>query len=180
MASSNKKGQQQRIGLLLAITISLAIQTAWGAQQSNSLPEPEGKVILAVHGDIQNTNVDGAALFDRAMLKQLPTVRLATHTSVTDGVHHFTGFLMRDLLERVGAQGSKVTATALNYYVIEFPIKEFYRFDVIVAYKMDGERLVPSKKGPLWIVYPRDSNKVLQDIRYDYKWVWQLVRLDIQ
>lgn len=124
--------------------------------------------------------MDGAALFDMAMLRALPSAALETSTAVTDGVRRFDGFLMRDLLELVGATGSTVTASALNEYVIEFAADEFERFDVLVAYEMDGEALLPSDKGPLWIVYPRDQHAELQDIRYDYRWVWQLMRLDVK
>jgi hypothetical protein len=95
-------------------------------------------------------------------------------------VRKFDGFLMRDLLKLVGAEGATVSASALNDYVIEFAAEEFERFDVLVAYEMDGEPLLPSDKGPLWIVYPRDQHPELQDIRYDYRWVWQLRRLDIR
>jgi hypothetical protein len=35
-------------------------------------------------------------------------------------------------------------------------------------------------KGPLWIAYPRDFNKVLQDSRYDARWVWQLNKLHVE
>jgi hypothetical protein len=95
-------------------------------------------------------------------------------------VHRFDGFLMRDLLGLVGAQGLTVAATALNDYVIDIDIEEFDRFDVLVAYEMDGKPLLPSDKGPLWIVYPRYQHPELQDIRYDYRWIWQLRRLDIK
>ncbi len=114
------------------------------------------------------------------MLKALPRLRLETTTVVTDGVRRFDGFLMRDLLDLVGAEGVTVTARALNDYAIDIAIKEFDRFDVVVAYEMDGKALLPSDKGPLWIVYPRDQHTELQDIRYDYRWVWQLRWLDIK
>jgi len=45
---------------------------------------------------------------------------------------------------------------------------------------MDGERLLPSGKGPFWIVYPRNDVRQLQDIRYDYRWVWQLHQLTVK
>lgn len=125
-------------------------------------------------------NSDGAARFDMQMLKALPAARLETTTAVTDGVRRFDGFLMRDLLDHVGAHGSTLTASAFNDYTIEIAIEEFKRFDVVVAYEMDGEPLLPSDKGPLWIVYPRDQHAELQDIRYDYRWVWQLQRLDVR
>lgn len=144
------------------------------------LAKPEGEPVLQVHGAIGRTNLDGAAVFDMAMLKALPKVTLDTSTAVTDGVRRFDGFLMRDLLVHVAASGETVTATALNDYVIEFDASEFARYDVVVAYQMDGKPLLPSGKGPLWIVYPRDQHAELQDIRYDYRWVWQLTRLDVE
>lgn len=116
----------------------------------------------------------------REDLRALPTAALTTSTVVTDGTHDFRGFLMRDLLEQMDVKGSHVTATALNDYAVDIPLEDFYRFDVIVACRMDGKRLRRADKGPLWIVYPRDDHEALQDIRYDYRWVWQLHRLDAQ
>lgn len=132
-------------------------------------------IILQVKGDVTGDAMD----LDREALEALPQVTLETSTVVTDGVHSFTGFLMRDLLERVEAEGEQVIATALNDYFVVIPMADFYDFDVIVAYKMDGERLRRDDKGPLWIVYPRDDHEALQDIRYDYRWVWQLSRLEV-
>lgn len=171
--------------LIFTVAALLWVGPTVGAGNKNirvdaPLPKPRGKVIFEVHGAITHTNVDDAALFDRAMLDALPHIHIDTHTSVTDGVHGFDGFLIRDLLKRVGATGSTVIASALNDYIIEFPIEEFSKYDVIAAHKMDGKRLLPSDKGPFWIVYPRDDDPELQDIRYDYRWVWQLYRLDIK
>lgn len=150
------------------------------ANARNALPMPQGEVLLTVRGAIERANVQGTAQFDRAMLEALPRMHITTHTSVTDGAHAFEGFLMRDLLARVGATGSTVTATALNDYMIEFAMDEFTKYDVIVAWAMDGKILHVQDKGPLWIVYPRDQHRELQDIRYDYRWVWQLRRLDVR
>ncbi len=144
------------------------------------MPSPTSPPILEVRGVVSRVNVEGAAHFDMEMLRALPVAQLQTTTAVTDGVRRFDGFLMRDLLAHVGAQGTTVTAGALNDYAIEIAIEEFDRFDVLVAYEMDGEPLLPSDKGPLWIIYPRDQHAELQDIRFDYRWVWQLRWLDIQ
>jgi len=177
-----------RVGFLQLILTLIGLSWAGSAvaadrshiSADSPLAKPQGKVVLEVHGAITNTNADGAALFDRAMLKALPPIHIDTHTSVTDGVQGFDGFLIRDLLKRVGATGSTVIAKALNDYIIEFPIEEFSEYDVVAAYKMNGKPLLPSDKGPLWIVYPRDDDPRLQDIRYDYRWVWQLYRIDIK
>lgn len=153
--------------------------TAW-AQDGDALPKPEGEVLLRITGKIANTNVDGEAHFDRAMIEALPIHTLETSTVVTDGVRSFKGILMRDLLDAVGANGTTVTASALNDYIVDIPVSDFEEFDVLLAFQMDGRQLMPRDKGPLWIVYPRDDFEVLQDIRYDYRWVWQLNHLHVQ
>lgn len=147
---------------------------------AESLPKPEKSPLLTVSGEIALTNQGDEAHFDRELLELLPRHTLATSTVVTDGVNNFEGFLMRDLLEWVGAEGDTASALALNDYLIEIPMEDFNDYDVLVADTMDGNPLTPRDKGPLWIVYPRDEHPELQDIRYDYRWVWQLYHLEIQ
>ena len=150
--------------------ISLCAPTA--RSENVSLSAPAGEVRLTVTGNIRITNSEGAALLDDAMLETLPHHTLETSTVVTDGVKRFEGF--------VGADGTMVTASALNDYSIDIPMEDFEQYDVLVATHMDGERLKPSDKGPFWIVYPRDDHSDLQDIRYDYRWVWQLIQLKVK
>ncbi|WP_211217867.1 molybdopterin-dependent oxidoreductase [Fodinicurvata sediminis] len=163
-------------------TVVLTMMLAMGAVSAGAseLPSPTGEVLLTVTGNIGQTNDGDRALFDREMLETLPSQTLETRTVVTDGVKTFDGVLMRDLLAWVEAEGETVTASALNDYVIEIPMEDFHDFDVVAATHMDGERLSPRDKGPLWIVYPRDDHEELQDIRYDYRWVWQLIQLEIE
>lgn len=159
------------------------IGTAVLANSAPRLPESVAakdaapkQTLLQITGNTRGETVD----LTRADLRALPNATLTTSTVVTDGTHEFRGFLMRDLLEQMDIQGSQVTAMALNDYAVNIPVEDFYRFNVIVAYAMDGKRLNRAGKGPLWIVYPRDAHKALQDIRYDYRWVWQLYRLEVQ
>lgn len=162
---------------LSALTVLFALTA--GQAEEDALPMPTGEVVLTIGGNISKTNRGNLAVFDDDMLRALPSTSLETTTVVTDGVGRFDGFLMRDLLNHVGAKGETVTAIALNDYVIEIPMEDFSRFDVLVATSMDGKPLLPSNKGPFWIVYPRDDHRELHDIRYDYRWVWQLIRLEV-
>lgn len=164
----------------ILLTLALHGSPALAQDQDSALADPSGEVLLTITGNIEKTNEGEAAQFDRDMLQALPGRTLETSTVVTDGVNRFEGVLMRDILERVGAEGEVVTASALNDYVIDIPMEDFQSFDVLVATHMDGERLSPRDKGPLWIVYPRDDHGELQDIRYDYRWVWQLIQLDVE
>ncbi len=132
--------------------------------------------VLTLTGAIDSAPVT----LTRSDLKALPQHELRTSTTVTDGQPLFEGFLMRDLLAAHGANGTTVTATALNDYWIEIPLADFEKFDVIGALYMDGAALTPRDKGPVWIVYPRDAHRALQDIRYDMRWVWQLDRLHVE
>ena len=144
------------------------------------LSAPSGPVLLTIRGAIRHTNAADSAQFDADMLASLEPHILETTTSVTDGVSQFKGFLMRDLLDWVGVEGDQVIATALNDYIVKIPLQDFYQYDVLAATHMDGKALTPRDKGPLWIVYPRDDHSELQDIRYDYRWVWQLTGLTVE
>lgn len=161
-----------------ALAAGLAVFSA--AAQEAALPAPQGEVVLRIAGAISRTNAGAEAHFDREMIVALPPAVLETTTAVTDGVNVFEGVLMRDLLAAAGAEGEVVLATALNEYAIDIPMEDFELYDVVAALYMDGEQLLPRDKGPIWIVYPRDDFDVLQDIRYDYRWVWQLERLEVR
>lgn len=171
-------------GLLVLFIVLGVVQQARGSDAINSkrltLPLPSGEVILVVDGLISRGNTLGEAHLDLGIIQGLPSHSLHTTTAVTDGVSQFEGVLMRDLLDLLYAEGKTVTAQALNNYSVDIPISDFHEYDVLLATHMDGERLLPSGKGPLWIVYPRDDWRQLQDIRYDYRWVWQLHLLTVK
>lgn len=140
--------------------------------------EPYQAAVLQINGAISSDSGESVVL-DMLTLGSLQPHRISTSTVVTDGVHTFDGVLMRAVLDYVGARGTVVTATALNGYEIDIPVRDFSDFDVLLAWAMDGERLEADDKGPFWIIYPRDQHDVLQDIRYDYRWVWQLKSLRV-
>ena len=164
---------------LAALLWFLAGMTS-AAQAIEALPQPSGPVLLTVTGKISKSNSDGVARFDRQMLESLGTKRLKTSTAWTAGEQEFEGILVRDLLHAVGVEGTTVIASALNDYVASIPLEEINRYPVMLALKMNGEYLKIREKGPIWIVYPRDQNKKLQDSLTDKKWVWQLHHLSIE
>ncbi|MBJ6126072.1 molybdopterin-dependent oxidoreductase [Microvirga splendida] len=140
------------------------------------LPAPKGPVVLTISGKIEQTNGDGVARFDMDMLEALGRDSFATRWELSETPQQFEGVPLRAALERVGAQGKSLRASALNDYVAVIPMEDL-KFEPILATKLDGRALTIRDKGPLWIVYPRDRHKVLQDARYDARWVWQLNKL---
>jgi len=154
---------------------AIAAITCWLFFVGNAMAGESNRIL-----EITGLITDDSVTLDFRAVHDLPITTIETSTVVTDGIHSFTGFLMRDLLEKVQSTGETVTAIALNDYAVDIPITDFYDYDVVVAYEMDGETLMRDDKGPLWIVYPRDDHQALQDIRFDYRWVWQLYQIDIK
>ncbi len=167
--------------VLVALLVpSLLVGRTSSGEAADALPQPSGPVVLEITGSIRNTNADGAARFDRQMLEALGSRKLRTSTAWTTGEAEFEGILARDLLDAVGAEGTSVTASALNDYAISIPLQELHRYPVMLALKMNGDYLKMKDKGPIWIVYPRDQNRELQDSLTDKKWVWQLYMLHVE
>lgn len=150
------------------------------AQAQQPLQAPQHTVILAISGKIAQTNTPDSASFDRAMLEGLGTTTLRTSTPWTDGIQEFRGVLVRDVLERAGAEGQIVRAIAHNDYIIDIPAADFRDYPVLLALEMDGAQLEMKDKGPIWIVYPLDQFEILQDRATERKMVWQLKELQVR
>jgi hypothetical protein len=73
---------------------------------------------------------------------------------------------MAKLMEAVQAQGETVTAVALNDYVTEIPMGDFTRYGVVLALKRNGAYMPVRDKGPLFIVYPYDTDSDLRHRRF--------------
>ncbi|WP_449396469.1 molybdopterin-dependent oxidoreductase [Devosia riboflavina] len=130
-------------------------------------------VILEVSGQVEATRT-----FTLSQLRALGVTSLETSTAWTDGAPEFEGVLGRNVLDTLGPlSSSHVTALALNDYRADIPLSDFYEYDVLFAWSMDGEMMTRRDKGPLWIVYPRDNVPQLREERYEHRWVWQLNRL---
>ena len=71
-----------------------------GTVHSAALAKPEGKVVLTITGRITETNADGAAEFDLAMLEAIGMKSFTTTTPWFDGPVTFEGVPMATLLNR--------------------------------------------------------------------------------
>ncbi|WP_273793463.1 oxidoreductase [Brucella anthropi] len=144
------------------------------------LAKPTGKPILVISGNISNTNVDDTAQFDRDMLEAIGLVTVETTNPWYDGRVRFEGVLMDKLMTLVGAKGTNVTAVALNDYVSKLPMEDFTKFNVILAMKRDGNYMPVRDKGPLFIIYPYDSDPQLQTQTYYTRSAWQVAKLIVE
>jgi len=145
-----------------------------------ALAAPSGPVVLSISGKIAQTNTPtGEAEFDREALEALGQVTFTTQTPWYPKPVTFEGVPAAKIMEAVGAQGNLATAVALNDYSTEIPISDFARYGVIFALKRDGAYMPVRDKGPIFIVYPYDTDPILHSRSYYGRSAWQVTRLVI-
>jgi hypothetical protein len=169
--------------VLRALGISLIvclIALAPGMAGAGSLSSPTGPVVLTVTGRITNTNAGKSAEFDMAMLEALPGRTAKVTTPWAEGVNAFQGPLTRAVLEAVGAQGTKLKVTALNDYSADVPAEDFIKFDVILALKKNDAYLPVRNQGPIFVIYPFDTNLGLYNEVYFGRSVWQVKSIEVR
>ena len=172
-----------RRALARRLAVAAGVLAAPGLMRSAaaaSVPAPSGKVILTVSGAIANSNRAGAIDFDVAMLEGLGRATVSTTTPWFQGVQQFEGVAMARLMAFVGATGEKVSAQALNDYSTDIPVEDFSAYPVILALKRNGDYMPVSDKGPLFVVYPYDSDPMLKHERYYGRSAWQVRRLVVR
>jgi hypothetical protein len=160
----------------------LAAAGAWlcgGTARSQTLGAPGGAVVLTLRGKLQRTNQSDSARFDMAMLEALPQHSFTTKTPWFKEPRKFTGPLLRDLLAVVGAHGSTLRLAALNDYRIDVPAEDASRFEVTLARLIDDRPITVREKGPLFMIYPFDSDAALRNALYYSRSVWQLKTIDV-
>ncbi|KZY48265.1 oxidoreductase [Roseovarius sp. HI0049] len=162
------------------ISILAAVAGLWaGPALAEPLDAPQGDVVLTVSGAITETNSGETAAFDMDMLKAMPATTFETTTVWTEGKSTFAGVVLAEILDRLGATGGTVVASAINDYSIEIPVESITPSAPVVAYELDGASMSRRQKGPLWIVYPYDSDAAFRTEVIYARSIWQLDRLEI-
>jgi len=160
-------------------TVGVGLAMVAGHAQA-ALAKPVEKPILTISGKIRVFNEGESAQFDRAMLEALGMTTIETATPWYDKVVKFEGPLMTSLFDTVDAFGDSVVATALNDYSTTIPRSDFAQFKPILALKRDGVYLPVRDKGPLFVVYPYDSNPELKQQKYYGRSAWQVATFTVK
>jgi hypothetical protein len=148
--------------------------------QSHALDTPKGKVVLSLSGNIGQKNPGDPTDFDMEMLTALPQHSFTTLTPWYPEKKKFTGPLLRDVLAAVGAKGETIKAISLNNYKVEVPVADTQQFPVILARLMDDKPMAIRDKGPLFIVYPYDTDTALHTTLYYKRSAWQVRSIEVQ
>ncbi|AEW72573.1 hypothetical protein EcWSU1_01134 [Enterobacter ludwigii] len=168
--------ESSRMRMAITLLFLIISTCSWGKE----LPKLEGKPVLTISGKIENSNQNGAAVFDIAGLEKIGLVTMRTRNPWYNDQTSFEGIPMKKLMELVGAKGTVLSVTALNDYTTEIPIEDFTKYNVILAIKMNGQYMRVRDKGPLFIVYPYESNKELDNQVYYSRSAWQISKMVVE
>ena len=146
------------------------------------VPVPSDEVILSISGAISTTNVEGRLELDMATLESIGTVTYSVDDEQAEGrVVRFEGVLLSDVLAVAGVSADATTleTTALNDYSIDIPLSDASQSPVMIATRVEGERMPVDRFGPTRVVYPYASHD-LDHVVYDPRWIWQLASIVVR
>ncbi|CUH88974.1 Oxidoreductase molybdopterin binding domain protein [Phaeobacter sp. CECT 5382] len=117
--------------------------------------------------------------FTLSQLRAMGAESFETETIWTTGVQRFTGVPLVDLIAPLEVKQGVLQARAVNDYMIEIPLSDAVEGGPIIAYERNGKTMPLRSKGPLWLVYPYDSNPAYKTEAIYSRSIWQLESLSI-
>lgn len=158
-----------------SFAVSLGMAAAFGA--AGIAVADTAKPILTISGKV---GAASGVSFDREALEKLGLVAFETTTPWHTGKVKFEGVPLKVLMKHVSASGSTLQALALNDYSTDIPMEDFEKYNVILALKRDGEYMPVRDKGPLFVVYPYDSDPELKSQKFYSRSAWQVKSLIVK
>lgn len=165
-------------GLIAMLVIGTPVRSE--EPQPLPLPDPSGTPVLTVTGLLPVTNAQGTAVFDIAMLRELPQAEVRTTTPWTVGEATYRGTPLSALVERLGIRSGTLFAQAINDFSATIPLNDSRNDRAIIAYEINDEEIPVRGKGPLWLIYPFDSDDGLRSEAIYARSVWQLDRIEVR
>jgi len=134
------------------------------------------EVILRV--DVTGDGSDIRELSD-ADLSALPQISFTTSTIWTTEPATFSGPSLAAVLDMVGAKGAALSMIAVNDYKVEMPRSTVEQETPIIANRINGEPFSIRDKGPLWLVFPYDSDPRFQTEEIYSFSIWQMNQIRV-
>lgn len=157
--------------ILIALSASAAAQTVPDRTRPSNDP-----TVLVVTEPATGRRVE----LGSTELDQMTRSMIRTKTPWINQVANFEGVLMRDLLAAAKIDGKAIRARALNDYMVEIPIEDLTKYDVILATRLNGRPMSVREKGPYWIMYPFDAHAELRTDRYYERAIWQVKFMEVR
>ena len=151
--------------------------------------------LLTISGDIEKTNrapftednhgmfahheitFDKGFQFDRDMLAALPQTDVDEQNPTSVGT--YSGPLLTDILDHVGASSDRVVLTGLDGFAAEFNRDELDMYKPIIAIDRDGQPLAIGEFGPVKLSFPRTGDAET-DKQLRSQAVWALFHISVE
>ena len=170
---------RSRAALLPVLAAALAFAAAPLAAEPPDLPELSGPVLLTVSGLDPETYPGGLYFLDLGRLEALGTTGFETSSIWTEGVQHYEGVLLHKLVTALDIGEAELRLQALNDYMIELPTSEIHAEAPLLSFRIDGALLSVRDKGPIWLIYPFDSDAAYRTDTIFARSIWQLDRIEV-
>ncbi|RBH50599.1 oxidoreductase, partial [Pseudomonas sp. MWU13-2860] len=134
-------------------------------------------VLLVVSGKFSHCTepARGGYEFAERALMALPQTSLVPATSWRPTAI-FSGPLVRDILNKVGAYGHQAQFVALNDYTYSIPVSELVKYRAILARRFNQQPMNVARYGPLWLMYPLEQRPdSAKGPALAAKLIWQIV-----
>ena len=151
---------------ITAAALTMGIASAVAAQ------DEEAVLNVTLAGETHN--------FTLSDLQSMPVSSFETTTIWTDRSQEFEGVSLKDLFDTLNVEDGTITATAINDCAVEIPMSDAVEGGPIIAYYTNGEEMSRRDKGPLWVVYPYDSDIAYQTELVYSRSIWQLDRISVE
>lgn len=117
--------------------------------------------------------------FTQEALLALPQTTFETSTIWTDGVSRFSGPALAAVLAAAEMPLSDLRISALNDYNVDFPAEKITPTAPVLTTLIDGAPFSVREKGPIWLLFPFDSDESFRTEDNFALSVWQLARIDV-
>lgn len=159
------KHSLRRLGFILILS---CLQLSFGQAMAADVV----LTVTAKDGRTQNLTLDD--------FQQMTSLEFQTETIWTNGPQRFQGVPLKQILSAADIHTGTVSALAINDYKVDIPLADLSETTPIVAFLHNGAPMSVRDKGPLWVVYPYDSDKKFQTETVYSRSIWQLNRLNAQ
>lgn len=138
-----------------------------------------GETILTVDFVTDQGNVTKTRTYSLEDLRALQVTTFETETIWTEGEQAFTGVTLASIVQELGVMGGEIEAVAINAYSVRIPVEDAVDGGPIIAFERNGSEMSIRNKGPLWVVYPYDSDPAYRTEAIYSRSIWQLEKLVI-
>jgi hypothetical protein len=128
-----------------------------------------------------NTQSQETLLVTNEMMDALPQESFNTSTIWNEGINTYSGPSLRSVLDLIATSDhiKVIRLTAANDYVIDIPVHMIGQHQPILTTRINDTALSLRQKGPVWLMFPFDSDPSYQSARHKARAVWQLIRIDV-